>query len=200
MLTSVNAFPRPALQTARWSLSIDVLTRPVPKGLAESVAKIRRKSERCKKKIRKVKKTTYIELTKTCCTWCTWCTQPGAYRIRLTAADALTADGRMRYAPTGPKCFSARSLLSDGRRLFSDDRRLFSDDRRLRRKIPRLGIFLRSLLSSENSLLSPESRLLSSESRLRAEKHLGPVGAYRIRPSAVRASAAVRAYGYPLQS
>ena len=39
MITSVNAFPRPALQTAWWSLSIDVLTRPVPNGLAKSVAK-----------------------------------------------------------------------------------------------------------------------------------------------------------------
>ena len=77
------------------------------------------------------------------------------------------------------------------------DRRLRRNARSLLRKIPRLGIFLRSLLSSENSLLSPESRLLSSESRLRAEKHLGPVGAYRIRPSAVRASAAVRAYAIP---
>ena len=84
------------------------------------------------------------------------------------------------------------------------DRRLRRNARSLLRKIPSLGIFLRSLLSSENSLLSsenrllsPESRLLSSESRLRAEKHLGPVGAYRIRPSAVRASAAVRAYAIP---
>jgi hypothetical protein len=78
----------------------------------------------------------------------------GGIAYALTAADALTADGRMRYAPTGPKCFSARSLLSDGRRLFSDDRRLFSDDRRLRRKIPRLGIFLRRLLAFLRSLLS----------------------------------------------
>ena len=85
----------------------------------------------------------------------------GGIAYALTAADALTADGRMRYAPTGPKCFSARSLLSDDksllsgdRRLFSDDRRLFSDDRRLRRKIPRLGIFLRRLLAFLRSLLS----------------------------------------------